>query len=203
MSDPVTSAGSPIESGSRSGTAPTAPDSYTSTSRGAWVRRARLQARLGSPMPTKTTSPSRSSRAAATAIISPDEWPVGARSPGVDASPASVPIAHPGADAGSRGKPLDERRLLLEVRAAVRHAVHELVEIRAQRPLVARDRLPPHVELVVPIVMPLRVRWVRPPRLDDHRAHDHPGDERAARVAAHDLLVDQLLDDDDDAPRGD
>src|SRR3990170_1056174 len=40
------------------------------TNPGAWVRRARLQARLGSPTPTKTTSPSRSKRAALTVISS-------------------------------------------------------------------------------------------------------------------------------------
>jgi hypothetical protein len=41
-----------------------------STSRGAWVARARLAATLGRPMPTKQVIPSRRARAAATAIIS-------------------------------------------------------------------------------------------------------------------------------------
>src|SRR6185503_1541735 len=43
---------------------------------GACVRRARLQAALGSPMPTKHTCPSRSNRAAATVIISSREYSV-------------------------------------------------------------------------------------------------------------------------------
>src|SRR5919197_5504844 len=37
---------------------------------GAWIARARFAARLGRPMPTKQTAPSRRRRAAATAIIS-------------------------------------------------------------------------------------------------------------------------------------
>src|SRR5438270_6908237 len=40
------------------------------TQSGAWVARARLHALLGRPMPTKTTSPFRRRRAAATAITS-------------------------------------------------------------------------------------------------------------------------------------
>src|SRR5918996_3894508 len=42
---------------------------------GACVRRARFAALLGSPMPTKQVIPSASRRAAATAIISSDEYP--------------------------------------------------------------------------------------------------------------------------------
>ena len=46
------------------------PDSYTSTRWGAWVALARLAAVLGSPIPTKHTTPSRRARDAATVIIS-------------------------------------------------------------------------------------------------------------------------------------
>src|SRR5690348_12851659 len=59
-----------MDSGRKPGLAPRQPDSYTSTSPGAWVRRARLAAVLGSPMPTKQTARSCNARAAATVIIS-------------------------------------------------------------------------------------------------------------------------------------
>src|SRR5579884_704743 len=47
---------------------------------GAWVRRARLQATEGAPMPTKQTSSFFSTRAAATAIISPVVYSIAASS---------------------------------------------------------------------------------------------------------------------------
>src|SRR5690349_2606049 len=59
-----------MDSGRVPGLAPSVPDSYTRIRFGAWVRRARLAAVLGRPMPTKQTAPSRSARAAATVIIS-------------------------------------------------------------------------------------------------------------------------------------
>src|SRR2546428_902281 len=144
MSDPVTSAGSPMETGRRSGTAPTAPDSYISTRRGACVARARLQARLGSPMPTNTTSPSASSRAATAAIISSGVYP-------------SVPVVHPGAHAFFRLEPRD-LRLFFEVRRAVRHAVDELVQVARQPIGRAGDVLPCDVEVVIAVVVALAVR---------------------------------------------
>ena len=40
---------------------------------------------------------------------------------------------------------------------------------------------------------------MRAVRLDDDRVDDEPGDDRPVRVRADDRLVDELLDDDDDA----
>src|SRR6185312_1587084 len=98
-----------------------------STRFGAWVARARLQARLGSPIPTKTTSPSRSSRAATEAIISAGVW--------------SEPIVHSGTHPGLRPQPLEPTGAR-DVLRPVAHAVHELIEVRAQPDRIARDRLP-------------------------------------------------------------
>src|SRR5207302_963751 len=110
MSDPVTRAGSPMETGSRAGVAPTAPDSYTSTRRGAWVARARLHARLGRPIPTNTTSPSTSSRAATLAIISSAVYA------------PSEPVIHPGAAPFLRLEPRGQIRLFLHERRLLLHA---------------------------------------------------------------------------------
>ena len=67
---PVTSVGSPIESGSRSGRAPNTPDSYTSWSSGATVRWARLHTMFGRPTPTKQIRSPPSVRALAAIMIS-------------------------------------------------------------------------------------------------------------------------------------
>src|SRR2546421_1360478 len=163
MREPVTSAGSPIETGRRTGAAPTAPDSYTSTRCGAWVARARLHARLGRPIPTNTTSPSTSSRAATLAIISS----------GVQAP--SEPVVHPGTVSGFRLEPCGQLRTLLQVRRPIRHAAYAVVEVALERVAIARDRLPSDVEGVVEVVVPLRVRRVCAPRLDHDRIHDQGG----------------------------
>src|SRR2546421_9598016 len=168
MRDPVTSAGSPIETGRRTGAAPTAPDSYTSTRCGAWVARARLHARLGSPIPTNTTSPSTSSSAATLAIISS----------GVQ--PPSEPVVHPGTVSGFRFEPCGQLRTFLQVPRPIRHAAYAVVEVALERAPIARDRLPSDVEGVVAVVVPLRVRRVCAPRLDHDRIHDHGGGVRAA-----------------------
>jgi hypothetical protein len=67
---PVTSVGSPIDSGRRAGAAPNTPASYTSCRSGATVRFARLHAMFGGPTPTKQTRSPSSWRAEATIIIS-------------------------------------------------------------------------------------------------------------------------------------
>src|SRR2546430_8316664 len=170
MRQPVTSAGSPIETGTRTGAAPTAPDSYTSTRCGAWVARARLHARLGRPIPTNTTSPSTSSRAATLAIISS----------GVYAP--SEPVIHPGTVSGFRLEPGGQLWTFLEIRRPIGHAAHAVVEVALQRALITRDRFPRHVELVVAVVVPLRVRRVRAPRLHHDRIHDHGGGGPAGGV---------------------
>src|SRR2546427_8190499 len=152
---------------------------------GACVARARLQARFGRPMPTNTTSPSDSSRAATAAIISS----------GVYA--ASEPVVDSGALALLRLEPAGEARLFRQIGGAVRDAVDELVEVAPQLGGIARDRLPRDVEVIVAVVIALRVRRVRPPRLHHDRVHDHSGDRGAVRVRADHALVDQLFYDDD------
>src|SRR3989475_2811074 len=179
MSDPVTRAGSPMETGSRAGVAPTAPDSYTSTRCGAWVARARLHARLGRPIPTNTTSPSTSSRAATLAIISS----------GVQAP--SEPVIHPGTVSGFRREPCDQLRTFFQVPRPIRHAAYEVVEVALERVAIARDPFPRNVEIVVAVVVPLCVRRVRAPRLDHHRIHDHGGGGPAGWGGAGDPLVPQ------------
>ena len=69
-SEPLTSVGSPIDSGSRAGSAPNTPASYSSSMSGATVRLARLHAMFGGPTPTKHTRSPASWRADATIIIS-------------------------------------------------------------------------------------------------------------------------------------
>src|SRR5690349_19365332 len=105
-------------------------------------------------MPTKTTSPSRSSRAATAAIISAGVWVTG--------GPPSKPIVH------ARAHPLVRAELLEPTRAchvlgSIRHAVDELLQVPLERRRIARDLLPRDVEGVVPVVVPLRVRRVRAP----------------------------------------
>src|SRR5918992_195637 len=95
-----------------------------STRSGAWVARARLQARLGSPMPTKTTSPSRSSRAATVVIISAGVYLI------------SVPIVHPRAHPAGRAQAL-QSSAPLHVLRPVPDAEHELIEIALERRAVA------------------------------------------------------------------
>src|SRR5665213_4283305 len=152
-----------------------------STSAGACVARARLHARVGSPIPTKTISPSRSSRAATTVIISSAEYFL------------SVAVVHSLAHHRARGEPIGESGMLREIAGAILHAVYEFVEIPPQRLLVPRHVLPREVELVVAIVVSLRIRRVRAPRLDHHRIHDHSGNQRAIRIRAHDARIHQLL----------
>src|SRR3989440_10575313 len=114
-----------------------------STRLGACVRRARLQARLGRPIPTNTTSPSRSSRAATVAIISSSLY-------------ASEPVVHSGAELRA-GFESGQLRLLLDVCGAIAHTVDELVEIPRQRAGFAGDCLPSDIEVVVAVVVSLCV----------------------------------------------
>src|SRR6267143_4050594 len=117
---------------------------------GACVRRARLQARFGRPIPTNTTSPSRSSRAATTAIISSGEYGVEGR--------GSEAVVHSGGDLGLGLESRQQARMLFEIGRSIRDSVHELIEVRLEFGRLARDRFPSHVEVVVAIVIALRVR---------------------------------------------
>src|SRR5712691_2642795 len=128
---------------------------------GACVARARLQARFGSPIPTKTTSPSRSSRAATAAIISSGVYA------GLEA------VVDSAGESLFRLKSDGQLRLFLHVAGAVGHAVHELLEVAREPIGIARDAFPGDVKIVVAVVIALRVGGVRPPRLDHHGAHDH------------------------------
>src|SRR6266566_399946 len=103
-------------------------------------------------MPTKTTSPSRSSRAATAAIISSGVYT------GLEA------VIDPLRQALVRLEPCGQAWLLFHVACAVGDAVHELVEVVRELVGVARDALPGDVEIVVAVVVALRVGWVRPPR---------------------------------------
>src|SRR5580704_11900071 len=110
---------------------------------GAWVARARLQARFGRPMPTKTTSPSLSSAAARNAIFS-------------DAVGASVAIVDPRRHARLCAQPLHQPcAQLLHVRGAVGHAEHEGLKPVGVASRVARDLFPLDVEFVVAVVVAL------------------------------------------------
>src|SRR5438552_13308339 len=81
--------------------------------------------------------------------------------------PRSKPIIHPRTHPRVRPQPL-EPAAAGDVLRAIPHAVDVLVAIPRQRRRIARDRLPRHVERVVPIVEYLRIRWVRAPRLHHH-----------------------------------
>src|SRR6187401_1800602 len=109
---------SPIDSGSEGGLEPIVPDSYTSTSRGAWRRRATFAAVLGRPMPTRHVAPSGSARAAATVIISAGVQPT-ASVPG--ASSLEDMRLHPCAEAVAVAA--DRRPRDVEVVVALRVAV--------------------------------------------------------------------------------
>src|SRR4029077_7520922 len=116
-----------------------------STRLGAWVARARLHARLGNPIPTNTTSPSRSSRAATTVIISS----------GVYAGPALEPVVHSAGQSFFRLEPRRQARVLRQIPGTIRDAVHELLQVAAELGRIARDRLPRDVEIVVAVVVAL------------------------------------------------
>src|SRR2546426_11538613 len=116
-------------------------------------------------MPTNTTSPSTSSRAATAAIISA----------GVYAG--SKAVVHPARVAFLRLEPGDQRRLFRHVRRAVGDAADVLLEVALEPPGIARDPLPRHVEIVLAVGLALGLRRVRAPRLRHHCVHDHPRDE--------------------------
>src|SRR5579864_5292794 len=105
---------------------------------GACVARARLQARFGSPIPTKTTSPSCSARAATAAIISFGVY--------------SVAIIDSAAWALRRLQPLREPGLPREISCPIRDSVDILVEILLELRGIARDRLPIDVESIIAVV---------------------------------------------------
>src|SRR5207249_7614621 len=64
-------------------------------------------------------------------------------------------------------------------------------------PLSLHDALP----IFVAIVIALRVRRVRTPRLDDDGAHDRGRDQCAVWIGANHAFGDELLHNDDDALR--
>src|SRR5215471_11419758 len=102
-----------------------------STRFGACVARARLHARFGRPIPTKTTSPSRSSLAARTAMSS--EF--------VYVSPSEA-VVDSFAKAWLRLEALAQTGHIVHVRGAIGDAVDEFVEPRLQPRVVARHLIP-------------------------------------------------------------
>src|SRR5256712_13150330 len=102
-------------------------------------------------MPTNTTSPSASSRAATAAIISAGVYA------GLEA------VVHPARVAFLRLEPGDQRRLFRHVRRAVGDAADVLLEVTLEPPGVPRDPLPPHLEIGAAAVIPLAVERARAP----------------------------------------
>src|SRR6266699_1227466 len=142
-----------------------------STRFGACVASARLHARLGSPMPTKTMSPSRSSAAAAhiiTVFSAAPSAPVRFRFSAV----ALIAIVHAGTQSLLGDESRREAGMFGEIFAPIADAEHEFVEISLEPPRVLRDFFPADVELVVAVIVPLRVRRVRAPRLMNDRVDD-------------------------------
>src|ERR1700694_2874422 len=161
-----------------------------STRRGACVARARLQAKFGNPMPTKTTSPSRSSWAARTAMSSLFVY-----------AAALETVVHPRTDKRLRAQafaPVITQ--LFHVAGAVRDTKDKIVQPRGERRLVTRNVFPVDIEVVVAIVVALCIRRMRTPWFADNRVDDNARDKRAVGIGAHDFLVDDLFDDNDDPP---
>src|SRR5580704_2086952 len=127
---------------------------------GAWVRRARLQAADGAPMPTKHTSVFLSAREAAIVIISVDVWLCVM----VALSMPREPLALGGKDLG----PLFEHVGL--------HPGQESVA-------VARDRVPFLVIGVVALVVALRIGGVRAARYADDRVDGPRRQDHGIEVA--------------------
>src|SRR5256885_12873852 len=132
-------------------------------------------------MPTNTTSPSRSSRAATAAIISSGVYA------GLEA------VVDSARESLLRLEPCRQVRLLLHVAGAVGHTVHELLEVARELIGIARDAFPADVKVVVAVVIALRVGGVRPPRLDHHAPHNHPRNHAAGGVAADDCFPHHLF----------
>src|SRR2546422_507061 len=101
-------------------------------------------------MPTNTTSPSRSSRAATAAIISSGVYA------GLEA------VVDSARESLFRLEPCRQVRLFLHVAGAVGHAVHELLEVARELIGIARDAFPGDVKIVVAVVIALRIGGVRP-----------------------------------------
>src|SRR5438094_1271581 len=88
---------------------------------GACVARARLHARLGSPIPTKTTSPSTSSRAATTVIISSGVY-----------GTALEAVVHSGGESLFRLEACAQTRLLRDVPGPIGDGVDDFVQIAGE-----------------------------------------------------------------------
>src|SRR3954447_21285057 len=67
---------------------------------------------------------------------------------------------------------------------------------------MARDSVPLEIKSVVAVVIALRIRRMRAEWLNHNRIDDEAGQDRPVRIGADDGLVDELLDDDDDAIGG-
>src|SRR2546423_3230751 len=121
-------------------------------------------------MPTKQTSPSRSIRAAAIAIIS---------------SAVQAPLMGGAPSCGQLG---EAAVVFADVGGPPDVALHPCEEALA----VAADRVPAHVELVVAVVVAVRVGGVRPAGGECDGVHGPAGDHDAAGPVLE--LRDDLLD---------
>src|SRR6266568_477111 len=140
---------------------------------GACVASARLHARLGSPMPTKTTSWSRSSAAATHTIRSAFSAPAFGRVGCLFSASGSIAIVHAGAQSLLGGESIREPGNLRQIFTPIADAEDEVVEVLIEPRRVRRDVFPGDIELVVAVVVALRVRRMRAPRLE----HDGVDDE--------------------------
>src|SRR6185437_16411503 len=135
-----------------------------STTSGACVRRARLAAADGIPMPTKHTMPLRSRRAASMVMISVAVYAVWTAS-GMN---RSVVPGDSGTRVGPRLHGDDNVQRLQELRVVLRPQ-HVLLHPREERLAIARDRIPRLAERVVADVVAVRVARVRAERNLAHR----------------------------------
>src|SRR5512141_2464747 len=114
---------------------------------GACVRRARLQARFGSPTPTKTTSPSRSSRAELMVI----------NSAAVYSMLVFSIVNHGCRAAGHAQARVRFFPQLLPVGFAIRHAIHPFLQVCLQRFICLAELIPFQVKVVIPVIISLGI----------------------------------------------
>src|SRR2546428_5861094 len=149
------------------------PSSKMPTAAGACVRLATTNAISGRRIPTKTTSPSRISRAACATISSPRE------------------------SSGTKGRPA--RAEPAQVRGAVRNVRHPFAQPRVEAGHRPRPAVVLVEEVVVAAVAALERGGMRRARLDDDGDRFGRRDDRPVRLSTDRIAVDELVRYDDDA----
>src|ERR1700752_4825515 len=160
------------------------------TSFGACSRRARLHARLGSPIPTKTTSLSRSWRAAWQTI----------NSCGLKCGP-SIAIVDRLTVMRSRFQAIQLIAHAPDILRAIAQPVYPLFEVSSEQCLVFRNLAPANIKVVVAIVKAMREGRVIAKRFMHHGADDHFGNQRSVWIGANDTLRNNLFSDHDSVLR--